>query len=135
MSVLSDDIANALGRPIPLLPTEESQIQAWLDRALYLVKRAAAQRGVPFESLDEDDVDYVIATTVEQYARSWRPDSASRHSVRVDDGSVDRSYFKDVGALSIDAGLLDGLFPEAIAGAFSIGPPVSYRAPGSEFTL
>ena len=135
MAVTPSDIAVELGRSTPLDDATEAQWQRWISKALALVGRAAIQREVVVGTLDPSTVDYVVTESVVAHVRAWRPDAASRYSVQVDDGQVDRTYFKDAGSLSIGDDLLALLFPGSLSGVFTVTPYFEPDAPTAESWL
>jgi hypothetical protein len=125
MAVTPSDIAVALGRTAPADPSVEwSQWEMWIADALMLI--AAHDFGEDVEDLDDldqDRLDYVVREAVVAQVR--RPDDATQVDIRVDDGSVGKTYRTSSGRVTILDIWWDLLTPaggNSGHGAFSIFP-------------
>lgn len=124
MTITPDDIAVALGRPAPEVDSAEAlQWAMWIADALMLIE---ARLGDPtLDDLDppiaEAKLDYVLREAVVAQVR--RPDDATTVEVRVDDGSVGKTYRSSAGRVTIRDEWWDLLSPDGVTnGAFSITP-------------
>lgn len=128
MAVTPATIAVALGRTAPVDGTpEHEQWEMWIADALMLISARLVGDGTrQVESLDDLDqakLDYVVREAVK--AQVLRPDDATQVDVRVDDGSVSRTYRSSAGRVTILDAWWDLLRPEGSEsgrGAFSIVP-------------
>lgn len=126
MSVTPDSIAVALGRTAPAIgSTEYQQWEMWIDDALMLISARLVGDGTgqvaSLEDLDETKLDYVVREAVTAQVR--RPDDATQVEVRVDDGSVGKTYRTSSGRVTILDIWWDLLSPtDSSSGAFSIRP-------------
>lgn len=100
MSVTPNVIATALGVAAPASgSTTEAQWSMWIEDATRMIVRRAARVEIPVESIDPDDMDYVIREAVVDHVK--HPDDATQVAVSVDDGSVSRSYRSSTGRVRI----------------------------------
>lgn len=126
MAVTPDDIAVALGRTAPEDgSTEAQQWEMWISDALMLIAARLVGDDTgqveSLEDLDEAKLDYVVREAVVAQVR--RPDDATQVEVRVDDGSVGKTYRSSSGRVTILDIWWDLLSPSSSAsGAFSIRP-------------
>jgi hypothetical protein len=126
MSVTPEDVAVALGRTAPEVDSPEyDQWSMWISDALMLISaRLVGDGDSQVESLDDLNqtiLDYVVREAVAAQVR--RPDDATSVEVRVDDGSVGRTYRSSAGRVTIRDEWWDLLSPTASSsGAFSIRP-------------
>lgn len=96
MTVTTDLIGTALGRPAPASGSaEEQQWNLWIADALMLIE---ARLGDP-AALNQAKLDYVVREAVVAQVR--RPDDATQVAVSVDDGSVSRTYRTSSGRVEI----------------------------------
>lgn len=126
MAVTPEEIAVALGRTAPDDDSPEvPQWEMWISDALMLISARLVGTGTgQVESLDDLDqakLDYVVREAVVAQVR--RPDDATQVEVRVDDGSVGKTYRTSSGRVTILDIWWDLLSPTASSsGAFSIRP-------------
>ena len=129
MTTIPADIAVALGRPTPDLESAEDQQWAmWISDARMLIAARLVGEGdsqvASLDELDQDKLDYVVREAVK--AQVQRPDDATSVDIRLDDGSVSRTYRTSAGRVTIRDEWWDLLSPTASAsGAFSIRPSSS----------
>jgi len=125
MTVTPETIAVALGRTVPASGSpEHAQWAMWIGDALMLIKaRLVGDRPGQFPSLadlDQENLDYVVREAV--VAQVKRPDDATQVDIRVDDGSVGKTYRTSAGRVTIRDEWWDLLSPaDSQSGAFSIG--------------
>lgn len=126
MAVTPENIAVALGRTTPVEDSAEwLQWEMWIADALMLISARLVGDGTgqveDLDDLDQAVLDYVVREAVVAQVR--RPDDATAVDVRVDDGSVSRTYRTGAGRVTILDAWWDLLSPSASAsGAFSIRP-------------
>lgn len=126
MTVTPTEIAVALGRTAPASDSAEfAQWEMWISDALMLIKaRLVGTKDGQVATLDELDqptLDYVVREAVTAQVR--RPDDATQVEVRVDDGSMARTYRTSAGRVTIRDEWWDLLSPtDSGRGAFSIRP-------------
>jgi hypothetical protein len=124
MTVTPETIAVALGRTAPETPSaERSQWEMWISDALMLISArlvgTATGQVASLADLDQTKLDYVVREAVK--AQVLRPDDATQVEVRVDDGSVGKTYRSSAGRVTIRDEWWDLLSPtESTSGAFSI---------------
>lgn len=100
MSVTPAVIATALGVAVPSSgSTTEAQWVMWITDATRMVQRRAERVAVDYETIDPDDLDYVIREAVVDHVK--HPDDATQVSVSIDDGNVARSYRSSTGRVRI----------------------------------
>lgn len=118
MAVTPQEIAVALGRSAPTDGTAEyAQWALWIADARMLIKARLGN----LDDLDQDVLDLVVREAV--VAQIRRPDDATTVDVKVDDGSVSRTYRSSAGRVTIISEWWDLLSPAAsTSGAFSIRP-------------
>ena len=110
MAVTVDTIAVALARTAPDAGTPlRAQWEMWIDDAIRAITRRATQVGVTVDSLDAEDVDYVVREAVVDHIK--HPDNATQVAVAVDDGNVSRTYRSSQGRVTILPEWWDILFP------------------------
>ena len=112
MTVIPDDVATSLGRPLSG-STEEAQINMWIADARTLIRARLGD----LDALDQDVLDYVVREAV--VARASRPRASSR-TVSVDDASVTERF--DTAEVSISDEWWDLLSPATQSRAFSTRP-------------
>lgn len=124
MAVTPDVIAVALGRTAPTAGSPEfAQWDMWIADARMLIAARLVGTGTgqvaDLDALDQAALDYVVREAVVAQVR--RPDDATSVDVRVDDGSVAKTYRTGSGRVTIRDEWWDLLSPSASAsGAFSI---------------
>lgn len=116
MTVTPDTIAVALGRTAPVNPSAEfAQWTMWIGDALMLIESRLGDSSL----LNQDALDYVIRESVVAQVR--RPDDATQVDIKIDDGSVGRTYRTSAGRVTIRDEWWDLLSPtDSNSGAFSI---------------
>ena len=125
--VTPDNVAVALGRTAPDSP-EFEQWEMWIEDALMLIGARLVGTGdsqvASLDDLDQTKLDYVVREAVK--AQVLRPDDATSVDVRVDDGSVSKTYRSSAGRVTIRDEWWDLLMPSnSASGAFSITPSAS----------
>lgn len=126
MSVTPVTIAVALGRTAPASSSAEyAQWEMWISDALMLISARLVGDGTgqvaSLDDLDQAKLDYVVREAVVAQVR--RPDDATQVEVRVDDGSVGKTYRTSTGRVAILDIWWDLLSPtDSSSGAFSIRP-------------
>lgn len=106
MTVVPADIGTEIGVSDPSTMLL-AQWGSWIDQARYLIGKR-----LDINSLDDDDVDYVVLQAVTRHAR--HPEDSTQVSVAVDDASVSRSYRSGVGRVVIPDDLWGLLDPDLI---------------------
>jgi len=110
MAVTVDTIAVALGRTAPDAGSPElAQWEMWITDAIRAIDRRADALGVDVDSLNPDDVDYVVREAVTDHIK--HPDDATQVAVSVDDGNVSRTYRSSRGRVTILPEWWEILFP------------------------
>lgn len=126
MATTPDTIAVALGRTAPELDSAEyQQWEMWIsDARMLITARLVGDSDGKVASLDDlnqDALDYVVREAVVAQVR--RPDDATQVEIRVDDGSVGKTYRSSAGRVTIRDEWWDLLSPtDSKRGAFSIRP-------------
>lgn len=126
MAVTPGTIAVALGRTAPVADTAEYlQWEMWISDALMLISARLVGddtgQVASLDDLDQPTLDYVVREAVVAQVR--RPDDATQVEVRVDDGSVGRTYRTSSGRVTIRDEWWDLLSPtDSKSGAFSVRP-------------
>jgi hypothetical protein len=126
MAVTPTTIAVALGRTAPSDgDTEHEQWEMWISDALMLIGARLVGEGTgqvaSLDELDQAKLDYVVREAV--VAQIRRPDDATQVEIRVDDGSVGKTYRSSAGRVTIRDEWWDLLSPtDSASGAFSIRP-------------
>jgi hypothetical protein len=118
MAVTPSTIAVALGRTAPADDSAEfAQWVMWISDARMLISAKLGN----LDELNQDTLDYVVREAVVAQVR--RPDDATQVEVRVDDGSVGKTYRTSSGRVTIRSEWWDLLSPtDSTQGAFSITP-------------
>lgn len=100
MSVTPEKIAVAMGVAAPDPGSIQwQQWSLWIDDAGMLIETRAEQVAVPFDSIDEAKLDYVIREAVVAHVK--KPDDATQVTVQVDDAMTSKSYRSGKGRVSI----------------------------------
>jgi hypothetical protein len=118
VAMTPENVAVALGRTAPAADSAEFlQWDMWISDALMLIEARLGD----LAELDAGRLDYVVREAVVAQVR--RPDDATQVEVRVDDGSVGRTYRSSAGRVTIRDEWWDLLSPDdSTRGAFSIRP-------------
>lgn len=98
MTVTTDMIAIALGRPDQPTTAELLQWSMWIEDALMLIDARKVALGVT-TALDAARLDYVVREAVVVHAR--RPDDATQVTISVEDASTSKTYRSGRGRVEI----------------------------------
>lgn len=110
MAVTVDTIAVAQGRTAPAEGTpERAQWDMWIADAVRSIERRAERQGVTMDSLNAEDVDYVVREAVVDHIK--HPDDATQVTVAVDDTNMSRTYRSGRGRVTILPEWWELLFP------------------------
>lgn len=117
--VTPETIATALGRSTPADGSPQfAQWSMWIADAYRAIERRATRLAVPYDSLNVEDVDFVVRESVVAHARN--PESTTQVDTQIDDGRISKRYATSEGRIEIRADQWDELGLALPTEAFSI---------------